>query len=276
VVLLALLAGGLLARSLAPTLVGDLVRLLRPLWDAVLAAVLYVLLGISYVLFTVLTPLITLAQRIAAQNWDDLLGRLESVLTELRALAGEPGEAAVAANDFNLVPTLRGVGIAMLVGGLALTFLLAFRRRRRQVQQADEERESLLSRALIRQQLESLLQGRKRPSGRSPYLPLDGDDPRRVVRLLYRRLLGQAAARGQVRPPRQTPRAYVGRLRMLWPGEGPALEALTEAYLAARYAPDPPTPQQVEAARRAWAAIEAADARSESPSGPAGRGLGVA
>ena len=168
----------------------------------------------------------------------------------------EPTEAAGISPA--LLMALRIIGITVLVVGIALLFYMAYRRRKkRNGTRAADERESVLSGDLLTQQLRDFLASLRRKPAISPFVPLRGEDPRLVVRRLYQSMLRRMSTLGHARAPEVTPRAYARRLEDVLPGEDQAVSTLTEAYMVARYAPEPPTPEQVSNANRAWERIAA-------------------
>lgn len=77
----------------------------------------------------------------------------------------------------------------------------------------------------------------KRATRRQPwrFLRLGGLPPRAKVRYFYLSTIRRAADRGVVRRPSQTPREFAQRLEDVWPEIELDVEALTEAFIAARY-----------------------------------------
>jgi hypothetical protein len=147
--------------------------------------------------------------------------------------------------------------LVLIVGGLVLAFWWAVRRfsrwRRRDV---DETRESIATLELLLHQLRSLLRRRPPAVPTGPaYLLLVGprDDPRLMVRRAYQAMLEWAPA---LNLPRrlagQTPAAYAATLRHALPDGRMAIDALTGAYLQARYAAEAPS---MEIARSAEGAV---------------------
>ncbi len=74
----------------------------------------------------------------------------------------------------------------------------------------------------------------------------------RAVRALYARLLARAARRGLLRGAGTTPHEFLEPLRAAFPGGGPELAAITEAYAAVRYAEAVPDPLTLRELRAAW------------------------
>lgn len=99
----------------------------------------------------------------------------------------------------------------------------------------------------------------RRPSGGMLVMrlrPLVSDSPVRALRdarELYRELLRLGARLGRGRAPDETPREYEQALRSLealQPG-APEVHLLTQVYIQARYAPEPPRPEALAAAHEA-------------------------
>jgi hypothetical protein len=122
----------------------------------------------------------------------------------------------------------------------------------------DEQRESILSRALLFAQLRALWRNRAPAPLPAAFLPLtDRDDPARRVRLAYRDLLRWALAQGQPRPPGRTPSRYGEFLAQTQSARGPLVRQLTALYLRARYAiAHDPQPLTVADAQSAQSAAE--------------------
>lgn len=76
--------------------------------------------------------------------------------------------------------------------------------------------------------------------------------PRDLVRYFYRSTLRRAAERGMGRSPAQTPYEYAARLGGALPDIEPEIGELTEAFVAAQYAPRPVSPEDASRARRPW------------------------
>lgn len=142
---------------------------------------------------------------------------------------------------------------------VALPFWIAVRRFRLLAAQgeADETRESIISRELILSQLKGLFSRRRPPPVVTPppYLILSGpaDDPRLIIRRAYQTMLDWAQARSLSRAPTQTPALYAEALNAAVPQAGEAVTILTDAYVRARYDVEPIPPGD---ARRAQMAAE--------------------
>jgi hypothetical protein len=255
-ILMILLAGLLLGQILSPRAVQSMLHTLGSIVALIGQVLLYTIGIIAYVIFWLLTPLIN---KIAKRPTPDQ----PPLLPQQRPLAEQFGELETQLR--HLTPeatnTLRILFVVLLVVVIVVVFALAWRRaqRRRRNGGVLEEREFILSKDLLLEQLRGLLRRKERPQAFAPYLALpQPDDPRQAIRLLYQKLLAQAQALGQPRPPGVTPWVYQQLLAHLLPTELTALSDLTALYLLARYAPDPPTPPQVDDAQRAYARIDTA------------------
>jgi hypothetical protein len=96
---------------------------------------------------------------------------------------------------------------------------------------------------------------------------LAGDEPRVAVRRVYQAMLAWAAARGQSREPHQTPAMYADVLAAALPPASAALGTLTEVYVHARYANEPPTPDDARLAAASLDTLQAADVIQSSSTG---------
>jgi hypothetical protein len=89
--------------------------------------------------------------------------------------------------------------------------------------------------------------------------------PRERVRYFYLRMIGRAAEQGLVRPPHQTPSEFVQQLETHWPDAEVDAEALTLAFLAARYDRRPIPSTDAQGAQKIWRRVMRA-LRSKLPS----------
>lgn len=76
--------------------------------------------------------------------------------------------------------------------------------------------------------------------------------PRARVRYFYLRMVSRAAERGLARRPHQTPTEFASLLESQLPDAETDVEALTEAFLAARYDTRPIPAPQVQVAQTVW------------------------
>ncbi len=247
-----LLLGWGLGRALSPGAMAEVIGWFRPIWNLLMQVLVSVAGALAYVILYILEPLINAIQAGGSQQepLKVLRESLERQFEDAPNGAREPSRALEA-----VLHTLFFVGLALLLA--LILSKLTQRRGRRPAGTPLESRNSVFSAELLRQQISELFN--QRPRKREAFLPLAGrDDPRYLVRMLYRRFLDAAREAGHPRLRRQTPLAYERALADVLPVERSALRALTEAYLVARYAPNAPSPESVESARRAVERLEAA------------------
>ncbi|HKZ70038.1 MAG TPA: DUF4129 domain-containing protein [Anaerolineales bacterium] len=152
-----------------------------------------------------------------------------------------PEEIAATAARIARTPPFRFFEVIVLLCIAVFVFMVAVRRFRllATANDADEIRESVLSRELLWSQLKSLFA--RQSHSFTPTLPnfltLHGppDDPRLIVRRAYQSMLTWATARNLARAPRQTPMMYAEALYRAVPSAAESIARLTAAYLRARY-----------------------------------------
>jgi len=229
-------------------------KLLAPLWMLLRLAVEYLLLAWGYLVFEILGGVVEAIQIRLAASWDLIVSLLYRFVRE----PTEYGEGAAQTSAL-AERGLRFGFYAVLAATIIALFYIAFRRiRRNEPRGIKEEREYIWSRALILEQIRSFFRELRKRRVVAPLLPLDeNEEARRAIRERYRQFLAHMSSRGRGRPPNVTPREYERRIADVLRRERQSLSVLTEAYLVARYAADPPTAQQVRDALRAFARIEA-------------------
>lgn len=277
---LVLLSGVLLAGMLAPEALDRLGAAAFSLYKVAAAAVAMVL-----------APLILLAGLLLAplEGWLRSLGfalaqAVQAVMSAIMALVGvlmrlwltPPARSPLAqqlqeiVNSDGFRAATRGGTLLIVLAVAALIFWAALRRSGwLTTPEGDEVREGILSRELLLAQLRRLFTRRRPEPPPPPYLTLDGplDDPRLRVRRAYQDLLAWAASYNLARAAGQTPLAYSSHLMRALPEARDAIAEVTGAYLQARYAAEPPTP---EAARRAEQCVDHVLALSPLGSAKAG------
>lgn len=120
------------------------------------------------------------------------------------------------------------------------------------------------------------LPGRRGSSGggveRQPwrFVRLGGLSPREQVRYFYLSTLRRAADHGIVRGPAQTPGEFVQDLEQTWPEAELDVEALTEAFVTARYDVAEISPDEARQAKSVWERIKRAlrGKRTDDPDVP--------
>lgn len=262
IVILGMVGIGLfLGMFITPGLVAEVLSWVGVVMRLVGIVLGYVLLAVAYVVFWVLTPLI---------EW-------------LRSLmSGEPPPQEEEANQMDwqrqleelsrqpqtqlspeVIESLRWLWFVLLILGVCAAIVIALRLMNfGDSEDEDESRESIFTTDMLQDQLAALWQGwlqrlRRPPHPeQDPYLSLAGEtENRRAIRGFYQSLLALAGARGHTRRPAQTPLNYGADLKATYPPDEDAWQTLTEAYMDARYAAQPPSDQQVEDARDAWARL---------------------
>jgi hypothetical protein len=255
VVLVILGLGYGLGQSFAPESLTAFIRLLHPVGQFIVRILMYILLALAYVFFWLLNPLI-----------EFLRGRIQEALEQ-----PPPEFETGAVEEFleeqalrlqlspQAITILQIVLVVVLLAALVIAFLyVRSRQRRHSPRLMTEERDFIWSADLMRGQLRDLLR-RRRPQRLAPYLHLgSSEDPREAVRRIYQQLLLRARDAHMPRPPAVTPLAFQRVLENVLPDEAPALDALTHAYLWARYTEDAPPEGVVETARAAWERIREA------------------
>jgi Domain of unknown function (DUF4129) len=86
----------------------------------------------------------------------------------------------------------------------------------------------------------------------APSVRVSSLTPRDRVRYFYLRMVRRAAERGLVRRPHETPSEFARQLEGQWPDAEDDVEALTTAFLAARYDHRPIPPAAAQGAQAVW------------------------
>jgi len=214
----------------------------------------FLFLGWGYLVFHLFGGLVEVLRSIVARNWHLIIGLLQRFAGEHAEQVEQVAQPSAAAQVS--VRVLFWVCVVCIVG---ILFHIAFRQYgNKRYEDKREDREFILTKDLFVDQLRSVFRGMRRRRPMAPLLALEEiEDARRMVRDMYRRMLIRMGSLGYARLPSHTPRAYERSLAPVVKGERQALRTLTEAYLLARYAPEPPTRQQVHEAARALARLEA-------------------
>jgi hypothetical protein len=248
-VIAAILAGGLLAGGLlSPTFFEQIAGLLTALANALTIAFVAILGSMVFLAAWVVTPFIRFFQgRVANPFQFPQLPTFE-----------EAGKQTITFFDQHPVLNLarQGLSLIFLAVVVGVVFWWAFQRfTRTRGNNADEERDSIATRNLLLSQLRALLRrASPAPAAGPAYLALTGprDDPRLMVRRAYQTLLEWAPNTSLPRrAAAQTPAAYAAALAEALPQARDAIDALTLAYVQARYAPDTPSLAEARAAQGA-------------------------
>lgn len=253
VVAIILVVGWLLTQAVSPRAAADALRAVGGLLGAILGALGSLIAWLAYAILWLLWPLIAALRGMLVEGEFQVPAPGQPQESPFGEIPIEPRVLAPGVQDL-----LRAVAVVALVAGIALAFYLAERRRRRSPAEMAEQRESILSVDLLRAQWEAWRRHRRRMPA-APFLSLEGvEEPRRVVRALYQRMLARVEALGLGRSPGETASAHQRALARNLPASGADLRALGDAYQVARYAPAPPSAEEVEAARKAWERLDAA------------------
>jgi hypothetical protein len=243
-----LLIGLIIAQFISP----NQIDFLRPVWNAILNIILFIVLILAYLFFSLLEPF--LAQ--IARERPGGTRPFQSLVQPQMSLED------IEQNPANVPPILFQVfQILVIVFGIILVVWILIRALRKRTSSDEiegvlEERESILSPELIKSQVQSLLKGFRRRR-LSPFLDLVGEeDRRRVVREMYQHILAHTATSEMPRRKGQTPSAYKETLFSYSFEERAAWETITRVYNVARYGLFPPTQDQVQMAQDAFARIE--------------------
>ena len=98
-----------------------------------------------------------------------------------------------------------------------------------------------------------------RPAARERrFLSLRGLSPRELIRFFYVSVARRAGQAGTRRLPGQTPYEFRAELDRKFPDLEPDLEGLTDAFVAARYSPEPVEQEDAEAVKPLWQRVKAA------------------
>jgi len=265
IVLAAVVLGGMILGQLfAPQAVARLLAAVRIVLGAVWQVIAFVATGLVYLLFLAIGPLLE-GFRLRTESFQPKPQEFMPNLTEqFQDLFEKQAEQGKSLNVGWLLPVL----LIVFVAGLLILFWR--RRRRERIVPLEESREIIWSRDLMIEQLRNLLRRRPKRQAPLPYFPLEGlADPRIRIRRAYQDLLRLGRQEGWPRRPWQTPLAYRKTLQSAWPQASEALEALTRAYIVARYGAQAPSPEEAEAAERALLSIReglATGAYSPNPS----------
>ncbi len=220
---------------------------LKPVGDAIVTVIGWIVVGIAFVFYW--------AYYLVAKGFLALFGsgHQKTTLTQPpstpRPLPPNSNSSGIPADWLVVIRYgLIAVGAALLL----LILWRAFRTfsARQGDDAADEERESLGAARMMGAQLRALLAAL---AARFQRAAAEGqgasEQPANTIRLLYRRVLQQAAIRGFTRAPAETPQEFAQRLApLVSPDEFDAdLETLTAAYEQARYGNREPSSSEVTA-----------------------------
>jgi hypothetical protein len=242
-------------------------QVLRAVWIVVRQGILYLWILISLVIYPI-AYLLALALRPVLDRLVEFIGP-DGLFGLKLPEAPRPEELrkGEAAGAFDSMPDeLRWVALVVLIVVIGLAFAFALRRLLSGAKARNgivETRETVLSRDLLQEQLTKLWQSlvdrlrRASKAAVSPFLSLEGElATRRVIRAVYQTLLANAQERGLSRLRGQTPIEYRRELVKSWSTNREALDVITDGYVQARYASDPPSAEQAEFVSQAWENVQ--------------------
>lgn len=249
-----ILVGGLVTAVVA---VPESLDTFTALLDGVGVLLIALIWFIVYLLALLLLPLAEMVARALLPILQALAGI--NNIPRLNLPLPTPEEINAVAERIARTPPFRIIEVVTVLALAGLIFLLAVRRFRllRDPNAIEEDRESILSRELVWNQLRSLFGHRSKSSEAAapPFLALAGDDPRTAIRLAYQAMLAWAQKQTGPRPPGETPIAYAYRLARSVPSAHEAVTALTQTYVNARYG-GPISAEDVQRAQAAMALLQ--------------------
>jgi hypothetical protein len=259
IIIALLIIGFVLSALITPQAVAQMLQWTSIILDVLGLILYYLFLIFAFIVFLVLGPLITLMRRLLAGSASEAAQPIQMPDFQKQLEGLEKGNAAVLPSAISrLLPWL---GLAVVIFVIGLIFAIALRRLYAgKEEEIIETRESILSASLLMEQLGGLRQRlrRSRPRFANPFFSLDGEqEARRIIRAAYQDLLAAARRLGQPHRRDQTPTEYGNALKQTWPGEESPLTTLTAAYLKARYAAQPPSSDEAQAAWQAWEKVRA-------------------
>jgi|GEM_PF-1999568 len=238
---------GLAALILGPEALGVVMSAIRAVYGALATVVYWIAFGIVYVLYWVFWGVIWILNKI----FGDLFSPIEPPDQSMVGAPESRPPPEMTEGEFPYVTLLRWValGIALLIAAGIIFQLSRAVRRDDDQGEVDEERQSIFSANLARQQLRDLF--RRKPRAERPR-KLNLDQPPGSVResMLYLQVLATRQRVG--REPGETPADFTMRLARLWPQVGEPLQVIRERYERARYGE---TPEDLAAAVGAWRII---------------------
>lgn len=235
-----------------PNSVRSVIGWFSPVLGLIRDVIGYVIMAVAYVIFRLLAPFIDWMNNLVQENAEEEATQVVAEATSDFSDLGEPGSVS-----FQIPPWVETVAVIIVVAVIILLFI-AFLRRRFVSSKGgvQETREVDWSWGLMKEQIGQWWE-RRRPQRRSEFVPLeDPEDPRAVIRQAYRRLLTLTGERGLRHHRWETPAAFARSLARRLPDVNAAVSTLTRLYYSARYSPEPPTAEDVAAARTALAEAE--------------------
>lgn len=229
----------LVLAALSPEALGAIVSGLAAVARAVGWVLAYVVLAIVWAIFQVVIALAGLLELI----FGDMFGPIEQPTipiqqpADLDPIRFEDRETS----QWEYAILLRWVALAIAVAVVAIILFRITRRPQghEDDEAVEEQRDSVFSADLAKQQLRDLFRRRERAA--KP-VRLDLDRPPQSVREAMIYLETLAARQGVGRRPAETSEDFAARLRAIWPGVGPPLVDFPRRYELVRYGEEEDTP----------------------------------
>jgi hypothetical protein len=248
------LVTALVLAILSPDALGAIVGAIGFLARGVGVVVAYVLFAIVWTIFQVFS----LVARLIEMIFGDIFGPVEQpempmqAPASLESIAREDGET----EQWEYAILLRWVALFIAVAVVAIILFKVTRKPQVEDDEGvvDEQRDSVFSTDLARQQLRDLF--RRRHRDRKPQR-LDLDRPPASIRETMVYLETLAARQGVARQETETSEDFAARLRAIWSGVGPPLVDFPHRYEHVRYGEHNDTPGSMEHQRavRDWQQI---------------------
>jgi hypothetical protein len=247
IVVVSLVVTGIAALLLGPEALALVMDGLRITFLAIGTVIYWIAFAVVYVIYWVYRSLAWLLNGIFGDMLPAVeMPQMEQQQQEQQALP-EPGEP----EPFPYATLLRWVALAivLIIAGVIVFRLGRAARRSEREADPEEERQSIFSASLARQQLRDLF--RRKPKPERPR-KLDLDQPPGSVResMLYLQVLATRQRVG--RNPDETPADFTRRLSSLWPDVAYPLGVLGERYEQVRYGE---TPDDRAAVADAWRSV---------------------
>ncbi|MDE0143584.1 MAG: DUF4129 domain-containing protein [Caldilineaceae bacterium] len=247
----------LMALIIQPEDAAILWKALGLIWQGVSQVLIWIITVIAYPIFLILEYLIRLFRSLFGDRSQE---------TERAEIAQPPAPEPMPELPERAVEGMpepfRWIALIVVAAGVFFIFMLVLRQlRSNPEEESDEIRESVLTASLLQSQLADLwarLRSRfgPPPEEPDPYLSLEGEvDTRRLIRLIYQRLLEAAQMHNVPRLQSETPSRFGGRLAGKPRFDEGLVQTITDAYGEARYGDEPPSEQTAAEADKAWRAM---------------------
>ena len=239
----------LVSLVLEPAALGAVLSAVLTLLRWAVLAVFWVMFGIVYVIYWVISHLIDWLGVTMPELAPRELPQMDPI--EREPVSEEPGAERLAP-EWILLMRWGAVGLALLVAALLIWRFTFARRSAETEEDSDIWRERVFSADLAKKQLRDLF--RRRGHG-ARSRPLDLTRPPRTVREAYRYVTVLAAREGVPRAAPETATRYSARLTQTWPETRAPVESLTHRYHRARYGDHSDEGSDLDEARAEWGEV---------------------